>query len=314
MAEGRAVEGMAVHEGRDGHAVRTRYRRQGVTGATPVVLVHGVGMAIAAWEPQIAALAARFDVIALDMPGHGGSSLPPVDARLSDYSDAVIAVLDALKLPAAVVVGHSMGGRWWRSTPLWLTLPVCSASPRSMPCSAARRNSAPPCSRAPRRWPGRGRRRAGRVASGGGAALVRRAGAAGAAGGGRAGRPAARRLRPRRLCAHLCAVRYLRRGAPRAARRAHRAGAVHDRRRRSQFHPRHVRGDGRSRPARTGGNSRRRAAHDEPHRARRGEPASSGLPRRGRADAPRDEILRPEGVPAGARRLPHRGHGGGHPR
>lgn len=109
MAEGRAVEGMAVHEGRDGHAVRTRYRRQGVTGATPVVLVHGVGMAIAAWEPQIAALAARFDVIALDMPGHGGSSLPPVDARLSDYSDAVIAVLDALKLPAAVVVGHSMG-------------------------------------------------------------------------------------------------------------------------------------------------------------------------------------------------------------
>ncbi|WP_029350225.1 alpha/beta fold hydrolase [Bosea sp. 117] len=100
---------IAAYIGRDGRPGRIRYRREGVAGGVPVVLIHGVGMAIEAWEPQIAALAARYDVIALDMLGHGGSSLPPEDARLSDYSDAVIALLDTLGLPAAAVVGHSMG-------------------------------------------------------------------------------------------------------------------------------------------------------------------------------------------------------------
>lgn len=95
--------------GRDGRPAAVAYHRSGVPGALPVVLIHGVGLAHAAWAPQIAALAGQYDVIALDMPGHGGSDLPPQDARLSDYSDAVIAVLDALELPAAVVIGHSMG-------------------------------------------------------------------------------------------------------------------------------------------------------------------------------------------------------------
>lgn len=110
MAEAAVSEDRFVAwTGRDGLPARIRYRRGGIPGATPVVLVHGVGMALDVWEPQVAALSARYDVIALDMPGHGGSSLPPPDARLSDYSDAVIAVLDALALPSAVVIGHSMG-------------------------------------------------------------------------------------------------------------------------------------------------------------------------------------------------------------
>lgn len=105
MSEARVVG----YHGRDGRPARIRYRREGVAGGVPVVLVHGVGMALEAWEPQIEALRARYDVIALDMPGHGGSSLPPADARLADYSDHVVALLDALSLPAAVVIGHSMG-------------------------------------------------------------------------------------------------------------------------------------------------------------------------------------------------------------
>ncbi|HSI39523.1 MAG TPA: alpha/beta fold hydrolase [Xanthobacteraceae bacterium] len=93
----------------DGTAARVNYRRAGRPGALPVVLIHGVGLALEAWAPQFAALAERCDVIALDMPGHGGSSLPPADARLSDYADPVIALLDALAIPAAVLIGHSMG-------------------------------------------------------------------------------------------------------------------------------------------------------------------------------------------------------------
>ncbi|MBS7537999.1 alpha/beta fold hydrolase [Ancylobacter lacus] len=93
--------------GRDGARLRVRYLRQG--RGLPVILVHGVGMALEAWEPQVAVLAANHEVIALDMPGHGGSSLPPADARLSDYSAQVVGLMDALGLSQAVVIGHSMG-------------------------------------------------------------------------------------------------------------------------------------------------------------------------------------------------------------
>ncbi|GGF63881.1 alpha/beta hydrolase [Azorhizobium oxalatiphilum] len=83
------------------------YLRTG--SGSPVVLIHGVGMNAEIWAPQIAALAAHHDVIAMDMPGHGGSLLPPADATLDDYADAVIGLLDALGLPQAALVGHSMG-------------------------------------------------------------------------------------------------------------------------------------------------------------------------------------------------------------
>ncbi|MDR6953957.1 flavin reductase (DIM6/NTAB) family NADH-FMN oxidoreductase RutF/pimeloyl-ACP methyl ester carboxylesterase [Ancylobacter sp. 3268] len=102
-------DAVAAYTGRDGRPARIRYRREGVAGGVPVVLIHGVGLALEAWEPQVAAFAAHHDVIALDMPGHGGSSLPPDEARLADYSDHVVHLLDALALPAAVIVGHSMG-------------------------------------------------------------------------------------------------------------------------------------------------------------------------------------------------------------
>jgi flavin reductase (DIM6/NTAB) family NADH-FMN oxidoreductase RutF/pimeloyl-ACP methyl ester carboxylesterase len=74
-----------------------------------VILVHGVGMAAEIWSPQIEALSKHYDVIAYDMLGHGGSSLPPGDARLSDYADQLRAVMDGLGIAEAHVAGHSMG-------------------------------------------------------------------------------------------------------------------------------------------------------------------------------------------------------------
>ncbi len=96
-----------TYRDRAGAEARVAYRRAGQ--GTPVVLIHGVGMQGSVWAPQIAALAARHDVIALDMLGHGGSSRPAGDAQLGDYADAVAAVLDGLTLARAHVVGHSMG-------------------------------------------------------------------------------------------------------------------------------------------------------------------------------------------------------------
>ncbi|MDX8535057.1 alpha/beta fold hydrolase [Mesorhizobium sp. VK25A] len=75
----------------------------------PVLLIHGVGMSAAIWQPQIAAMQDRFDVVAIDMLGHGVSPLPPENAQLSDFADQAIRLLDHLGLDRVAVVGHSMG-------------------------------------------------------------------------------------------------------------------------------------------------------------------------------------------------------------
>ena len=92
---------------RDGNAARIGFTRAG-RGA-PVVLIHGVGLQGAVWQPQAEALRPDHDVIAVDMPGHGRSSLPPADASLAHYAHAVLALLDSLRIDRAHVVGHSMG-------------------------------------------------------------------------------------------------------------------------------------------------------------------------------------------------------------
>lgn len=75
----------------------------------PVLLIHGVGMSAAIWRPQIALMKDRFDLIAIDMLGHGASSLPPENAALSDFADQAIRLIDHLGLARVAVVGHSMG-------------------------------------------------------------------------------------------------------------------------------------------------------------------------------------------------------------
>jgi (E)-2-((N-methylformamido)methylene)succinate hydrolase len=74
-----------------------------------LVLLHGVGMNAAAWGPQIAALSGSHRVIALDMPGHGGSDLLAGTPDLPDYVAWAARVLRGLGLNMVNVAGHSMG-------------------------------------------------------------------------------------------------------------------------------------------------------------------------------------------------------------
>jgi pimeloyl-ACP methyl ester carboxylesterase len=85
--------------------------RAGRRGAEPVILIHGLGHPAARdWAQVIPALAASYDVYALDLPGFGASDKGNHLYSPSNY----VRVLDALfgerlKRPANVV-GHSMGG------------------------------------------------------------------------------------------------------------------------------------------------------------------------------------------------------------
>lgn len=74
-----------------------------------VLLIHGVGMNHSVWAPQVDALTERFQVLALDMLGHGESALPGAQPSLAEYAAQVETLLDALHIDRVHVVGHSMG-------------------------------------------------------------------------------------------------------------------------------------------------------------------------------------------------------------
>src|SRR5215218_10961108 len=81
-----------------------------VAGAgSPVVLVHGLGGAASNWVELAPELARDHRVIAVDLPGHGGSSPLPALPNLEPFADRVGLVLRSEAADPAVVVGHSLG-------------------------------------------------------------------------------------------------------------------------------------------------------------------------------------------------------------
>lgn len=78
------------------------------TTRPPVVLVHGAGGHALHWPPQVRRLPG-YRVLAVDLPGHGGSPGAGCQ-RIEDYVAALVDWATALNLPPAVWVGHSMGG------------------------------------------------------------------------------------------------------------------------------------------------------------------------------------------------------------
>ncbi|GAC1437818.1 MAG: hypothetical protein NVSMB51_12710 [Solirubrobacteraceae bacterium] len=78
----------------------------------PVLLIHGLGATKVSFLPTVAALAPTHRAIAVDLPGFGDSTKPlgaSYDAKY--FAGAMVALLDALELERADVVGNSMGGR-----------------------------------------------------------------------------------------------------------------------------------------------------------------------------------------------------------
>lgn len=78
----------------------------------PVLFVHGNVSAARFWEETLAALPAGYRGIAPDLRGYGRTEAAPVDATrgLRDWSDDVVALMDALGMDSAHLVGWSMGG------------------------------------------------------------------------------------------------------------------------------------------------------------------------------------------------------------
>jgi pimeloyl-ACP methyl ester carboxylesterase len=89
----------------------------------PLVLLHGIGSARQAWDPVVDQLAERFEVLAIDLPGFGGSPpLPPeVEPLPSVIAATVAAFLDSQGVVTPHVAGNSLGG--------WVALELAAIRP-----------------------------------------------------------------------------------------------------------------------------------------------------------------------------------------
>lgn len=77
----------------------------------PIVFSHGWPLTADAFEDQMFFLAERgYRCIAADRRGHGRSSQPWTGNDLDSYADDLAAVVEALDLKDAILVGHSTGG------------------------------------------------------------------------------------------------------------------------------------------------------------------------------------------------------------
>jgi pimeloyl-ACP methyl ester carboxylesterase len=96
----------------DVKGVKIRYLVQGA--GEPVVLIHGLySSADTNWRlpGTVNALAKNRKVVALDLPGHGGSDKPDKEEAYGlQMVEDVVLLLDRLKIKKAHIVGYSMGG------------------------------------------------------------------------------------------------------------------------------------------------------------------------------------------------------------
>ena len=89
---------------------RLRYLKIGDGAGPAVVFIHGFGGDLNNWLFNQPALAESHTTYALDLPGHGGSTKEVGDGDVGAMVAAVCDFLQAVGVPKAHLVGHSLGG------------------------------------------------------------------------------------------------------------------------------------------------------------------------------------------------------------
>ncbi len=84
----------------------------GAENGIPVIFLHGNFASALYWQQAMAALPAGYHGIAPDMRGYGWTEFKPVDATRGyrDWVEDLLALMDALKIQKAHLVGWSLGG------------------------------------------------------------------------------------------------------------------------------------------------------------------------------------------------------------
>ena len=82
-----------------------------VTGyGLPLLMIHGLGSNSRDWEKQVNPFAQKYQVITLDLRGHGCSDKPPGPYSVKMFAEDTAGLMRELGLVPSHVVGISMGG------------------------------------------------------------------------------------------------------------------------------------------------------------------------------------------------------------
>ena len=79
----------------------------------PVMLVHGFAENGKVWDEMVSELSGNFKIIVPDLPGSGTSEFVDEELRMTDYADALAAIVRAeinSERETFTMIGHSMGG------------------------------------------------------------------------------------------------------------------------------------------------------------------------------------------------------------
>ena len=90
--------------------VTLEYVERGDKAGLPIVFLHGITDSWRSFERVLPELPRSVRAIAISQRGHGNSSRPDTGYKFKNFADDVHAFLDAMDIPSAVIVGHSMGG------------------------------------------------------------------------------------------------------------------------------------------------------------------------------------------------------------
>lgn len=105
---------MRVHTVSGGAELKLHVRDFGPRGAPSILLIHGWSQHHLCWAKQFESpLAEEFRLVAMDLRGHGQSEAPPDAESYTTgelWADDIAAVISALELTSAILVGSSYGG------------------------------------------------------------------------------------------------------------------------------------------------------------------------------------------------------------
>ena len=76
----------------------------------PLLLIHGLGSSTRDWEEQVPVFSQNFQVITIDLRGHGKTDKPKGPYSMRMFADDIIELLKKLGIKSTHILGISLGG------------------------------------------------------------------------------------------------------------------------------------------------------------------------------------------------------------
>lgn len=108
-SEGEEAQAAPAYQFAEVDGLRIRYAGRGTATGVPVLFLHGFGGDLDNWLFNLDAVSEKAQVIALDLPGHGQSTVRLPGAGIGALAGFVARFMEVLGIERAHLVGHSMG-------------------------------------------------------------------------------------------------------------------------------------------------------------------------------------------------------------